>query len=88
VDCQQIAALVPAADDADVLIVRVEYEITGDGLRPCDLRAVGMLGVGAAAVAENVVPARGVVEYPIGKAGAIEAVGPVGAGGGAAVSER
>lgn len=85
VDNLEVARLVAAADDADVGILRVENQVAGQGLLPGDGGAIGVLGVGSAAVADVVCAARGVVEHPIHKAGAVQAVGPVGAGGGAAL---
>lgn len=66
-DHQQAAALVPAADDPDVFVAGVENQIAGLGLIPLDRVAVGVLGVGASAVTDDVFPAAGVVEYPVGK---------------------
>lgn len=84
VDDQQVSALVPAAHDTHMGVLRVKHQITGQGLLPGDGGAVGVLGVGAPAVADDVLAAGYVVKYPVHKAGAVHPVGPVGAGGGAA----
>ena len=85
VDNQEVSGFVPASDDPDVTILRVKHKIAGGGIDPCDRGAVGVLHGRAAAVTEDVCAAAGVVKCPVGKPGAVEAVGPVGAGGGAAV---
>ena len=84
VDDQNIAALVPAADNPDMGILRVKDQITDLRLRPGDAGAVAMLGHCSTAVADDVLTACGIVKHPVHKAGTIQAVGPVGAGGAAA----
>ena len=84
VDDQQISPLVPSAHNANVGVLRVKHQVAGQGLVPGDGCAVGVLGVGAPAMADDVLAAGDVVEYPVHKAGAVHPVGPVGAGGGAA----
>ncbi len=71
VDDEQIAAFIPAADDADVFIAGVEYQIAGQGiahLYRCCIRA----GWRHLAVADDVLALRDIVEYPIHKAAAIQ----------------
>ena len=84
-DNQEVSGFVPASDDSDMTILRVKHKIAGDGVAPCDRGTVGVLHRRAAAVSEDVCAAAGIVKCPVGKPGTVEAVGPVGAGGGAAV---
>lgn len=60
-----IAALVKSADDADVFIVGVEYQIAGLSLAPSDIRAVAVLGGGTAAVADDVLATCRIIKHPI-----------------------
>lgn len=50
-DDEQVAAFIPTADDANVLVLRIEHQVAGLGFAPGDVGAVGVLGVGTAAVA-------------------------------------
>ena len=81
---QQFPVLPPAHHDPHMGIVRVEGQVSGLRVRLGNRRAVGALGGGTAATAQDVFAARDVVENPIHHAGAIQAVGAVGAGTGAA----
>ena len=65
VDDEQIAALIPAADDAHMGVLWIEYQIAGQRLVPRDSGAVGMLRGGSAAVPDDVLAACGIIEYPI-----------------------
>lgn len=77
-------ALVPAADDPDVFIFRIKYQVPRLGLVPGDGVAVGVLGMGSSAMADHIFPGGYIVKYPVHISRAIQAVGPVGAGGGTA----
>ena len=83
-DHQQAAVLGSAADDTYMGIIRVKYQITGLCVRPRNIGTIGVLHGGSAAVADDVAAACGIVKNPIDKSTAIQAVGPIGAGGGAA----
>lgn len=65
VNHQQAAVLGSAADDAYMGIVRVKYQITGLCVRPRNIGTIGVLHGGAAAMADDVTAARGVVKGPI-----------------------
>lgn len=65
VDDQQIAALIPAAHDAHVGVPWIEYQVAGDGPIPGDGGAVAVLGVGPAAVADDVAASGDVVKHPV-----------------------
>lgn len=82
---KQIAFLIPTADNADVGILRVEYEIAGDGLAPLDAPAIAMLARRSAAVTDHISSIGHVVKYPIDKTGAIKPVWAIGSSSGAAV---
>ena len=82
---QQFPVLSPAHHNAHMGIIRVEGQITGLGLRLRYGSAVGVLGAGASAPAQDILAAGEVVEDPIHKPGAVQAVGPVGPGCGASV---
>lgn len=82
-DDQEVPALIPAAHDPNVYVVRVKHQITGQGFLPGDAGAVSVLGVGATAVADDV-STRGVIKYPVHISAAVQPVGAIGAGGGAA----
>lgn len=84
VDDLDIAALVPAAHNANMGVLRVEYQIAGLGLGPRDRRTIAVLHPGPSAMANHVAPARHIVKYPIHKAGTVHAIGPVGSRGGTA----
>ena len=78
VDDQNIAALVPAADDSNMGILRVKDQITDLSLRPRNAGTVAVLRHSATAMADDVLAACGVIKYPVHKPGAVQAVGPVG----------
>lgn len=81
---QNIATLVPATDDPNMGVLRVKDQITDLRLRPGNTGTVSVLRHSATTVANDVLAACGIVEYPVHKAGTIQAVGPVGACGAAA----
>ena len=81
VDNQNIAALVPAADDPNMGVLRVKDQITDLRLRPGNASTVAVLRHSATAMANDVLAVRGVVEHPVHKPGAVQAIGPVGACG-------
>ena len=83
---QQFPILSPAHHDPHMRIVRVEGRITGLGLCLKNGHTVGVLGGGTAASSQDVFAARDVIENPIHHAGAIQTIGAVGVGGGAARS--
>ena len=64
-DRQQTAILVPAADNANMGIVWVKHQVTGLCVRPRNIGAIAVLHGGAAAMADDVTAARGVVKGPI-----------------------
>ena len=64
-DDQEIAVCVPAADDADMRIVRVEHQIARLRVAPCDIRAIAVLGGSSAAAPGIVAAVCGIVECPI-----------------------
>ena len=63
-------------------IVRVKYKIARLGILSSDIGAVGVLGVGAAAMTDDVVAVGGVIDHPVHKARTVQAVGTVGPSGG------
>ena len=65
VDHQQAAVLGSAADDTCMGIVRVKYQITGLCVRPQNIGAIRVLHGGAAAVADDIASACGIVKGPI-----------------------
>ena len=65
VDDEQIAALVPAAYNAHMGVLWIEYQIAGQRLVPSDGGAVTVLCGRSAAVADDVLAACGIIEYPI-----------------------
>lgn len=48
-------------------IVRVKYQIARLGILSSDIGAVGVLGVGAAAMTDDVVAVGGVIDHPVHK---------------------
>ena len=84
VDDEQFSVCVPAANDAHMGIIRVEYQVTGLCVRPRNIGAIAVLCGGSAAVADDIAAARLIVEHPIHKPAAIQSVGPVGPRGGTA----
>lgn len=83
-DHQQLPGFVSSADDANMRIVRVKYQVTGPGVLPAYIGAIAVLHGGPAAMSDDIASACGIVKGPIDKARAVQPVGPVGAGGGAA----
>ena len=83
-DDEQITALIPAAYDAHVGVLWVKYQIAGHRLIPRNGGTVTVLCRCSSPVADDVLAACGVIEYPIDIPRAIHPVGPVGTGGGAA----
>ena len=61
----KVSVFIPAADNADVGILRVKYKVARQGIVPRDGGAVVVLGCRAPAVADDVLAAAGVVENPI-----------------------
>lgn len=51
VDNQQIPVFVSTSHNANVFILRIKYQIAGLGFAPGNVGTIGMLGIGAAAVA-------------------------------------
>lgn len=78
VDDQNIAALVPTTDNPNMSVLRVKDQITDLCLRPGNAGTVAVLCHSATAMADDVLAVRGVVEHPVHKPGAVQAVGPVG----------
>ena len=66
-DDEQISALVSAADNPHMFVTGIEHQIAGLGLLPGDGGTVGVLHVGTAAVAYDVLSIRDIVKYPIDK---------------------
>ena len=83
-DDKQIAVIVPAADDADMCIAGVKYQVPGLGIVPCDAVAIHVLCLRAASVTYDIFAVGHVVKHPVHKAGAVEAIGQIGSGGVAA----
>ena len=82
VNDQRLAALVRADEYAHMAVTGVKHQIAGQGFAPRDWGAVAVLAGSAAAVTDDV--AQRVVEYPVHKAGTIQAEGAHGSGGSAA----
>lgn len=81
---QQFPILPPTHHDPYMGVICIEGQVSGLGLRLGNRRTVRVLGGGPATPAQNILAAGDVVENPVHKAGAIQPVGPVGAGGGVA----
>ena len=71
VDDEQVSAFISATHDPHMLITRIEYQIAGLGLIPRDRGTVGVLHVGTAAVAYDVLSISNIVKYPIDESTAI-----------------
>lgn len=84
VDDQNVSVLVNPTHDAHMGIIRVEYQVTGLGVRPRNIGAIAVLHGGSSAVADDIAAARLIVEHPIHKTTAIQPVGAIGPGSGAA----
>ena len=67
VDNEQIIALIPSCHNAHMGVLRVENQITGKCVRPCDGSAVAVLHHSTTAVTEDIGSAACVVEHPIRK---------------------
>ena len=65
VDDEQFTVCVPAANDAHMGIIRVEYQVTGLCVRPRNIGAIAVLCGGSSAMTDNVAATRGIVEHPI-----------------------
>lgn len=65
VNHQQATVLGSAADDTCMGIVRVKYQVTGLCVRPRNIGAIAVLHGGAAAMADDVAAACGIVKGPI-----------------------
>ena len=65
VDDEHVSAFISATYDSHMLIIGIEHQIAGLGLIPRDGGTVGVLHGGAAAMADDVTAARGVVKGPI-----------------------
>ena len=70
-DDEQISCLVSAAYDPNMLVTGIEHQIAGLGLIPRDGGTVGVLHVGTAAVAYDVLSISNIVKYPIDESTAI-----------------
>ena len=81
---QQFPVLPPAHHDPHMGIVRVEGQVSGLRVSQGNRCAVGVLGGGPAAPAQDVFAVCDVVENPVHHAGTIQSVGAVGASGGTA----
>ena len=66
-----ISAFISATYDSHMLIIGIEHQIAGLGLIPRDGGTVGVLHVGTAAVAYDVLSISNIVKYPIDKSTAI-----------------
>lgn len=67
VDDEQIAVFISASHNANMGVPWIEYQITRLGLLPGDGGAIGVLGVGPSAVADDIFAAGDVVENPVHK---------------------
>ena len=84
-DDEQVSELVSAAYDSLVLVTGIEHQIAGLGLIPRDGGTVGVLHTSTTAMAYDVLSISDIVKYPIDKSAAVQSIGAVCAGGGAAV---
>ena len=71
VNDEQISTFISATYDPHMLVTGIEYQITWLGLIPRDGGAVGVLGMGTAAMAYDVFSISDIVKYPIDKSTAI-----------------
>ena len=71
VDDEHVSAFISATYDPHMLVTGIEYQITWLGLIPRDGGTVGVLHVGTAAVAYDVLSISNIVKYPIDKSTAI-----------------
>ena len=67
VDDQNVSVLVNPTHDAHMGIIRVEYQVTGLGVRPRNIGAIAVLHGGSSAMADDIAAARLIVEHPIHK---------------------
>ena len=85
VDDEHVSAFISATYDSHMLIIGIEHQIAGLGLIPRDGGTAGVLHVGTAAVAYDVLSIRDIVKYPINKSAAVQSIGSICVGGGVAV---
>lgn len=85
VDDELVSTFISATYDSHMLIIGIEHQIAGLGLIPRDGGTVGVLHVGTAAVAYDVLSIRDIVKYPIDKSAAVQSIGSICVGGGVAV---
>lgn len=85
VDDEHVSAFISATYDSHMLIIGIEHQIAGLGLIPRDGGTAGVLHVGTAAVAYDVLSIRDIVKYPIDKSAAVQSIGSICVGGGVAV---
>ena len=71
VDDEQVSTFISATYDPHMLITGIEYQIAGLGLIPRDGGTVGVLHVGTAAVAYDILSISNIVKYPIDESTAI-----------------
>ena len=74
VDDEHVSAFISATYDSHMLIIGIEHQIAGLGLIPRDGGTVGVLHVGTAAVAYDVLSIRDIVKYPIDKSAAVQSI--------------
>ena len=67
VDDQQIAVFIPAAYDSYMGVLWVKYQVAGLDLIPLERVAVGVLGVGPTAVADDIFTVADIIESPVHK---------------------
>lgn len=65
-DNQQISGHIQQTRDADVAIIRVEYQVSGLRFAPTYLFTVAVLCSSSTAVAQYVLAAGRIVKYPVG----------------------
>ena len=71
VDDEQVSTFISATYDPHMFVTGIEYQITRLGLIPRDGGTVGVLHVGTAAVAYDVLSISNIVKYPIDESTAI-----------------
>ena len=71
VDDEHVSAFISATYDSHMLIIGIEHQIAGLGLIPRDGGTVGVLHVGTAAVAYDVLSISNILKYPIDESTAI-----------------
>ena len=83
-DNQEVSVRVPAADDANVYVCRVKYEVARLRVAPYNVGAIAVLRGSSAAATGVVAAVRRVVECPIDEPAAIQSERTYRAGGTAA----